>query len=391
MCHGFGTPLPLKLVRPVQALLMMRCSLQAQREHAPAERPWLISRSGMPGMQRYAQTWSGDNYTEWKTIRWNLRMGLGLSLSGLFNLGHDVGGFAGPAPEPELLVRWVQSGIFSPRFTIHSWNTDLHGVPNGSCNEPWMHAEVTDLVRDALCFRYTLLPYLYELLRRAHKEYEPIVRPTFLDHQHDAATFEACDDFLLGPGLLVCTVVERGALTRDVYLPDNGEGWWDWHRGVWMPGGQRTSVAAPLHAIPLFAAAGAMVPLAEGTARAALDGGAERWLRIFPKHGFGWESNFSWVEDDGVATGPEAALRVLCRLRGEATALHLDVSVAPIGKGYAPPFGQVRLVLPSGETRPLHVQHLPPESSSLPAAPPPPPLEFVVWEGACPTLCSPYS
>ena len=55
-------------------------------------------------MQRYCQTWSGDNYTEWKTIRWNLRMGLGLSISGCYNVGHDVGGFAGPAPDAELLV-----------------------------------------------------------------------------------------------------------------------------------------------------------------------------------------------------------------------------------------------------------------------------------------------
>ena len=87
----------------------------------PTLRPWLISRSGMPGMQRYAQTWSGDNYTSWHTLKHNIAMGVGLSLSGFFNTGHDVGGFAGPQPDPELLVRWVQNGVFHPRFTIHSW------------------------------------------------------------------------------------------------------------------------------------------------------------------------------------------------------------------------------------------------------------------------------
>ena len=135
VCHGFGTPTPLRLVRPVQALLMVRASLEAQRAHAPTLRPWLISRSGMPGTQRYAQTWSGDNYTSWHTLKHNVRMGLGLSLSGFFNTGHDVGGFAGPAPEPELFVRWVQNGVFHPRFTIHSWNTHLDGTPDGTCNE----------------------------------------------------------------------------------------------------------------------------------------------------------------------------------------------------------------------------------------------------------------
>jgi alpha-glucosidase len=128
-CHGFGTATPLRLLRPVQALLMVRASLEAQRAHAPHERPWLISRSGMPGTQRYAQTWSGDNYTSWHTLKWNVQMGLSLSLSGFFNTGHDVGGFAGPQPEPELLVRWVQNGVFHPRFTIHSWNTGVCEPP----------------------------------------------------------------------------------------------------------------------------------------------------------------------------------------------------------------------------------------------------------------------
>ncbi|GHL77144.1 hypothetical protein ECZU34_48920 [Escherichia coli] len=64
-------------------------------------------------------------------------MGLGMSLSGLYNLGHDVGGFSGDKPDPELFVRWVQNGVMHPRFTIHSWNDD-HTV-----NEPWMYPGVT--------------------------------------------------------------------------------------------------------------------------------------------------------------------------------------------------------------------------------------------------------
>ena len=58
-------------------------------------------------MHRYAQTWSGDNSTSWETLKYNLKMGLGLALSGISNTGHDIGGFSGPAPDPELLVRWV--------------------------------------------------------------------------------------------------------------------------------------------------------------------------------------------------------------------------------------------------------------------------------------------
>lgn len=78
----------------------------------------LVSRSGGPGLQRYVQTWTGDNRTHWETLRYNLRMGHGLSVSGVFNFGHDVGGFAGPKPDAELFVRWVEQGIFQARFSI---------------------------------------------------------------------------------------------------------------------------------------------------------------------------------------------------------------------------------------------------------------------------------
>ncbi|MEM6734060.1 MAG: TIM-barrel domain-containing protein, partial [Myxococcota bacterium] len=138
---------PLGLLRPIQTLLMLQTSYVAQRAARPTERPWLISRSVCPGMQRYAQTWSGDNLTSWETLRDNTAMGLGASLSGLFNIGHDVGGFSGPAPDGELLRRWVQTGVFFPRFVIHSWNED------GSVTEPWMHPAERDVIREALEFR----------------------------------------------------------------------------------------------------------------------------------------------------------------------------------------------------------------------------------------------
>ena len=154
-CYGFGREIAIKHIRPVMPLLMMRASLEAQQRFAPQKRPYLISRSGCAGMQRYVQTWSGDNRTNWDTLRYNIRMGLGMSLSGLFNVGHDVGGFSGDKPEPELFVRWVQNGVMHPRFTIHSWNDDQ------TVNEAWMYPAITPAIRSAIELRYRLLPYLY--------------------------------------------------------------------------------------------------------------------------------------------------------------------------------------------------------------------------------------
>ena len=154
-CYGFGQEIAIKHIRPVMPLLMMRASLEAQQRFAPDKRPYLISRSGCAGMQRYVQTWSGDNRTNWDTLRYNIRMGLGMSLSGLFNVGHDVGGFSGDKPDAELFVRWVQNGVMHPRFTIHSWNDDR------TVNEPWMYPGVTPAIRSAIELRYRLLPYFY--------------------------------------------------------------------------------------------------------------------------------------------------------------------------------------------------------------------------------------
>lgn len=197
--NGFGTPRRACEAKPLHTLLMIKASREAQRAHAPELRPFLISRSGAAGMQRYVQTWSGDNYTSWETLRYNIKMAMGLALSGVSNTGHDIGGFAGPAPEPELFLRWVQHGIFLPRFSIHSWNDDQ------TVNEPWMYPEITPHIRDLIHFRYRLIPYLYNLLWRSHTYYEPMIRPTLYDFPEDPYCFEENDDMMLGSKLLVAS------------------------------------------------------------------------------------------------------------------------------------------------------------------------------------------
>lgn len=118
----------------LQTLLMIQASYEALIEYQPNQRPFLITRSATPYCNELvSQTWSGDNTTQWNTIKYNIPMGLGAGLCGMpAGYGHDVGGFVGPKPDPEMFVRWVQQGVFWARFCIHSWNTD------GSTTEPWM-------------------------------------------------------------------------------------------------------------------------------------------------------------------------------------------------------------------------------------------------------------
>jgi alpha-glucosidase len=258
-------------LRPVQTQLMLRASALAQREHAPMKRPYLVTRSGGPGLQRYAQTWTGDNRTDWKTLRYNLRMGHGLSLSGIFNFGHDVGGFAGRRPEPELFMRWIEQGIYWPRFTIHSWNDD------GSANEPWMYPEILPLVRAAMDWRERLVPLLYTLMWRAHAHHEPILRPLFFDFPDEAESYEESDAFMLGRDLLVAPVVEAGEVCRSVWLPKTEGGWYDIRTGAPLSCGEN-QVEAPIGAAPVFIRASSILPL--GPSRSWADGPLT--LRLFP-------------------------------------------------------------------------------------------------------------
>jgi alpha-glucosidase len=342
-CDGFGHPLPVGLIRPLHPLLMSRASCEAQRECRPNERPYLLSRSGCPGIQRYAQTWSGDNVTAWHTLRYNIPMGLGLGLSGAPNTGHDVGGFAGSKPDPELFVRWVQNGIFHPRFTIHSWNDD------GSVNEPWMYPEVLPIIRETIEFRYQLIPYLYTLFCEAAWTGHPIIRPMVYQFPGDSRCYTESFDFMLGPNLLVASVLEPGARMRALYLPGEGA-WCDFHTGDWHSAGQTIEADAPLARIPLFVPAGGIIPM--GEVRGAGQSDDLRRIFVFP-HPESGMGEFTLVEDDGISLNYQ---------QGEFSLVTLQVVAQPDGlrlyalcarRGYPLPYDEVEFVLPRGEGRPL--------------------------------------
>lgn len=347
VCHGFGQPIAIKHIRPVMPLLMCRASMEAQQNFAPEKRPYLISRSGCAGMQRYVQTWSGDNRTNWQTLRYNTRMGVGMSLSGLYNVGHDVGGFSGDRPDAELFVRWVQNGVMHPRFTIHSWNDD-HTV-----NEPWMYPQVTPAIREAINLRYRLMPYFYNLLWQAHHDDEPMLRSTFLDHEHDARTFSETDDFLIGKDLLVASVVEQNQRERAVYLPDNQVGWYCFYSGQWFDGGQDIVLPAPLERLPLLAKAGSVLPLSSHVGSTQLITEEVRELHIFPLQQAGSTSG-EIFEDDGETFAYREGKALWLNWTLTSSAERLDLKIETKGS-YVPTWKELSAVLPAGENRSLYI------------------------------------
>ncbi len=216
-----------------------------------------------------------------------------------------------------------------------------------------MYPGATPAVRDAIALRYRLLPYLYTLLWQAHCDDEPMLRPTFLDHQHDAQTFAECDDFMLGRDLLVASVVEPGERERRLWLPDNAEGWYDFYSCQWYSGGQWVTLAAPLERLPLLVRAGAGLPMSQRLQHVDAQADDRRELRLFPLWGTG-SSQGMLFEDDGESWGYQQghALWLNWDMQCEANAIHLSVT----GRGsYRPAWRKLTITLPASEHRRLYI------------------------------------
>lgn len=254
-CYFEGKGCSIGEIKSVMSNLMCHITDEAIRETFANRRPYIVCRSGHSGIQRYAQTWAGDNLTCWDSLKYNIATILGMSLSGVANQGCDICGFYGPAPEAELMVRWIQNGIFQPRFSIHSTNTD------NTVTEPWMYSECKQYVKAAVKLRYRLFPYFYSLMERAHESGLPIMEPMCSAFQQDEACYEEGVDFMVGDSLLVANVVEKGAVSRTLYLPE-GEAFYDYETRVFYEGGQTIEIPVDLGSIPMFIRSGGLIPMA---------------------------------------------------------------------------------------------------------------------------------
>lgn len=151
----------------------------------PDVRPFVLTRSATAGTMRYAcSSWSGDNTTSWASMKGANALALNAGMSLLQCYGHDIGGFEGPQPSPELLLRWVQLGTYSQRFAINCFKT-INENNIGDVIEPWMYPEITHLVRKAIKRRYAMIPYIYSLMLESHQTAIPPQRWTGWGYEKD--------------------------------------------------------------------------------------------------------------------------------------------------------------------------------------------------------------
>jgi alpha-D-xyloside xylohydrolase len=210
---------------------------------------FVFARSGWSGSQRYPGHWGGDPQADWEGLAASLRGALSWGLSGGACYATDIGGFYGPQPDAELFVRWTQAAVFASHIRFHGIGP----------REPWIFGDrVEAIIRDWLTLRYRLIPYLEACLAEAEWTGLPPMRamPLALPDQPETWAFDT--QYLFGPDLLVAPILRPGGRVR-VYLPRGR-----WHRfpdGEPVDGGRFIELCCPLEEFPVFARAGAEIPL----------------------------------------------------------------------------------------------------------------------------------
>lgn len=272
----------------VYGMLMARASYESALKYGQGRRPFVLTRSGFAGVQRYAAVWTGDNTASDEYIPGGALLNAQLGLSGIPFTGDDIGGYIGPTSK-ELFIRWIETGVFQPFVRNHKESY-------APANEPWAYgAEAEAIAREFIGFRYRLLPYIYSTFYEASNTGLPVVRSLCINHPFEALVYDQRyqSQFMLGEAFLIVPVTTR-EITKQLYLPQGD--WFDVYNDLPVKGDQEINVQCPVWKIPVFVRASSLIPvqsLTQTTAQAPSD---TLQLHVFRGSS---DNDFLLYEDDG--------------------------------------------------------------------------------------------
>ncbi|CRG85300.1 hypothetical protein PISL3812_02399 [Talaromyces islandicus] len=363
--------------RNMHTELMGKSSHDALVDLRPTIRPFVLSRSATAGTLRYAaSSWSGDDVTSWENMKGANSLSLNAGFSLLHCYGHDIGGFEGPQPSPELLLRWIQLGIYSSRFAINCFKTSPTDSLVGDVIEPWMYPEITPLVRDTIKRRYEILPYIYSLALESHLQASPPQRWIGWGYESDPEVWskklkQGEEQFWLGDTLLIGGVYEPGVTVAKVYLPRKaGTSGFD-HGYVnltapyqYLASGQWVEITSEWKtSIPVLARIGGAVPIGKSVvtrtpgegdideAAANLEEDDYRGVEIFPPKAGSYGQVFSttWFEDDGISrVAGVSSFTITYSSTEERVTVGFKKGES---NGYTPAWKDLDIILPHGDAR----------------------------------------
>ena len=263
-----------------------------------AHRPLILSRYAGVGSHRYPLGFSGDTAMNWQVLKFQPYFTATAANCGYTWWSHDIGGHHFGEHDDELYVRWVQFGVFSPILRLHSTSNDLFG------KEPWNYGWAAEtLASEALRLRHRLIPYIYAMNARTHTEGRALCEPLYYTDPDAKDAYRCKNGYMFGSELLVCPVTSRcDAKTKrastEVYLPKGR--WTHFFTGAVYKGGRTVRVHSDLNTIPVFAKAGAIVPLSLDAGNGA-GNPAQMELRLYRGN-----NTFTLYEDDGETRAFEA-------------------------------------------------------------------------------------
>ena len=274
---------------------MTRAAGEAFEELAPDKRILMFSRSSYVGMHRYGGIWQGDNTSWWSHLELNVKMTANLNMCGFLYTGADLGGFNGDTTE-DLLLRWLEFGIFTPLMRNHS--------AMGTREQEAYQFKDKEALKRILRLRYCLLPYLYSEYMKAALKDEMMFRPLAFDYPEDPAAAEVEDQLMLGDCLMLAPVCRQNALGRYVYLPEDmllitTSGPEDF-RCRKLPAGHHYVKAAADEVI-FFLKKGCVLPLAKPAESTARLDGSRLDLIVWP----GEDGSYRLYDDDGISKNYE--------------------------------------------------------------------------------------
>ncbi|WP_158882304.1 TIM-barrel domain-containing protein [Rhodanobacter sp. L36] len=261
-------------------------------EQATGKRGFILSRYGDWGSERYPAYFTGDTYSEWPVLAYEVAYTTRAGNVLVPYVSHDIGGFHGAKIDFDLYARWIEFGTFSPILRMHS----AHANPReGNTRMPWLYGKPgIALMKKYFTLRTQLIPYLYSASWQAHAASMPIMRPLYLIDPKNDEAYEHPHEYFYGDQMLVAPVLDPGGNVT-IYLPPGK--WFDFFTGKAYDGGSTFNAHYAVDETPVFARDGAIVP--EQPPSAYSDAKPLDRL-ILDVYGNG-KGHFDLYEDDGVS------------------------------------------------------------------------------------------
>jgi alpha-glucosidase len=316
----------------VYGMQMVRSTYEGVKKLNPDKRPLTITRATYAGGQRYSTIWTGDNASYDAHMLLGTRLVNSLGASGFPFAGPDIGGFVGE-PSKELIIRWLSIGVYTPFMRTH---VDY----DHNYREPWIYGKEAEKVnRELINQRYRLLPYIYSTAYEATQTGIPVSRTLAINYSFDDRVYrpEFENEYLFGDNILVAPVVSSQDFVK-VYLPEGG--WYRLSNDTYFDGNKEIIAEAPLSDLPVFARAGAIIPMQSVVQNTTQRPDETLLLHVYA----GREATrFQYYEDDGVSYAFEN--EAFYKRQISFDPIKREIAFAAKEGSFVSKFNQVKLIL----------------------------------------------